>query len=83
MEGSFATGQGRSRQSAKAYAASPPGLTLRGAIFPQGEPPTIGTAAAIGNAVTNAVGVRVGQFPMSPMNVLNAIATASKNEGKA
>ena len=48
-----------------------------------GEPPTIGTAAAIGNAVTNAVGVRVGQFPMSPMNVLNAIATASKNEGKA
>ena len=28
-----------------------------------GEPPTIGTAAAIGNAVTNAVGVRVTQFP--------------------
>ena len=48
-----------------------------------GEPPTIGTAAAIGNAVTNAIGVRVAQFPMSPMNVLNAIASASKNEGKA
>jgi xanthine dehydrogenase YagR molybdenum-binding subunit len=47
-----------------------------------GEPPTIATAAAIGNAVTNAVGVRVGEWPMSPRNILNALATASK-EGKA
>jgi xanthine dehydrogenase YagR molybdenum-binding subunit len=45
-----------------------------------GEPPTIGTAAAIGNAVTNAIGVRVPTWPMSPMNVLNALA---KQEGKA
>jgi xanthine dehydrogenase YagR molybdenum-binding subunit len=45
-----------------------------------GEPPTIGTAAAIGNAVCNAIGVRVPNWPMSPMNVLNALAT---QEGKA
>ncbi|MDX2039185.1 MAG: xanthine dehydrogenase family protein molybdopterin-binding subunit [Isosphaeraceae bacterium] len=45
-----------------------------------GEPPTIATAAAIGNAVTNAVGVRVPHWPMSPMNVLNALAS---NQGKA
>ncbi len=39
-----------------------------------GEPPTISTAAAIGNAVANAIGVRVPNWPMSPMNVLNALA---------
>jgi xanthine dehydrogenase YagR molybdenum-binding subunit len=39
-----------------------------------GEPPVIGTMAAIGNAVANALGVRVPHFPMSPMNVLNALA---------
>ena len=43
----------------------------------------IGTAAAIGNAVTNAVGARVNKFPMSPKNVLDAIANAAKTEGKA
>jgi xanthine dehydrogenase YagR molybdenum-binding subunit len=48
-----------------------------------GEPPTIGTAAAIGNAVTNAIGVRVSNWPMTPMNVLNALAKASSPEGKA
>jgi xanthine dehydrogenase YagR molybdenum-binding subunit len=47
-----------------------------------GEPPTISTAAAIGNAVANAIGVRVPSWPMSPRNVLNALATASR-EGKA
>jgi xanthine dehydrogenase YagR molybdenum-binding subunit len=47
-----------------------------------GEPPTIATAAAIGNAVSNAIGVRVPEWPMSPRNVLNALAAASK-EGKA
>ena len=40
-----------------------------------GEPPTISTAAAIGNAVANAIGVRVSEWPMSPRNVLNALAT--------
>jgi xanthine dehydrogenase YagR molybdenum-binding subunit len=47
-----------------------------------GEPPTISTAAAIGNAVTNAIGVRVPDWPMTPRNVLNALATASR-EGRA
>jgi xanthine dehydrogenase YagR molybdenum-binding subunit len=45
-----------------------------------GEPPTIATAAAIGNAVANAIGVRVPDWPMSPRNVLNALATASKEK---
>lgn len=47
-----------------------------------GEPPTISTAAAIGNAVTNAIGVRVPEWPMSPRNVLNALASASR-EGRS
>jgi xanthine dehydrogenase YagR molybdenum-binding subunit len=38
-----------------------------------GEPPAIGICAAVGNAVSNAVGLRVANMPMSPMNVLNAI----------
>jgi xanthine dehydrogenase YagR molybdenum-binding subunit len=42
-----------------------------------GEPPTISTSAAIGNAVSNAVGVRVPNWPMTPMNVLNALANVS------
>jgi xanthine dehydrogenase YagR molybdenum-binding subunit len=62
-------------------AYEPDEVKARGVIG-VGEPPTISTAAAIGNAVTNAIGVRVAQWPMSPRNVLNALATASK-EGKA
>jgi xanthine dehydrogenase YagR molybdenum-binding subunit len=58
-----------------------PEMRQRGVIG-VGEPPTISTAAAIGNAVTNAIGVRVPNWPMTPMNVLNALASASK-EGKA
>lgn len=41
-----------------------------------GEPPTISTAAAIGNAVSNAIGVRVPVWPMTPQNVLDALAAA-------
>ncbi len=63
----------------KAY--EPPDQKARGVIG-VGEPPTIATAAAIANAVTNAIGVRVTQWPMTPRNVLNALATASQ-EGKA
>jgi xanthine dehydrogenase YagR molybdenum-binding subunit len=48
-----------------------------------GEPPTIATAAAIGNAVTNAIGVRVAEWPMSPRNVLNALATKTRKNGEA
>jgi len=58
-----------------------PEMRKRGVIG-VGEPPTISTAAAIGNAVSNAIGVRVTEWPMTPMNVLNALASASK-EGKA
>ncbi|MCI0703281.1 MAG: xanthine dehydrogenase family protein molybdopterin-binding subunit [Planctomycetia bacterium] len=39
-----------------------------------GEPPTISTAAAIGNAVFNALGVRVPFLPLTPKRVLDAIA---------
>ena len=50
-----------------------PEMRARGVIG-VGEPPTISTAAAIGNAVTNAIGVRVPDWPMTPMNILNALA---------
>ncbi len=39
-----------------------------------GEPPTISTAAAIGNAIFNAIGVRVPNAPFTPERVLNALA---------
>ena len=50
-----------------------PEMRARGVIG-VGEPPTISTAAAIGNAVANAIGVRVPDWPMTPMNILNALA---------
>jgi xanthine dehydrogenase YagR molybdenum-binding subunit len=62
-------------------AYEPDEIKARGVIG-VGEPPTISTAAAIGNAVANAIGVRVHEWPMSPRNVLNALASASKY-GKA
>jgi xanthine dehydrogenase YagR molybdenum-binding subunit len=39
-----------------------------------GEPPTISTNAAIGNAIMNAIGVRVPHSPFSPDRVLAALA---------
>lgn len=39
-----------------------------------GEPPTISTAAAISNAVANAIGVRVRSLPLTPQKVLTALA---------
>jgi xanthine dehydrogenase YagR molybdenum-binding subunit len=39
-----------------------------------GEPPTISTAAAIGNAIFNAIGVRVAYAPYTPERVLEALA---------
>jgi xanthine dehydrogenase YagR molybdenum-binding subunit len=39
-----------------------------------GEPPTIGTAAAIGNAICNAIGVRVPTSPFTPDKVLAALS---------
>lgn len=38
-----------------------------------GEPPTISTAAAIANAVANAIGARVRDLPITPARVLAAI----------
>jgi xanthine dehydrogenase YagR molybdenum-binding subunit len=38
-----------------------------------GEPPAIGIQAAIGNAVANAIGVRVSTMPMTPDRVLAAL----------
>ena len=38
-----------------------------------GEPATVPTAAAIGNAVANALGVRVGSLPITPAKVLAAL----------
>ena len=43
-----------------------------------GEPPTISTAAAVGNAVFNALGVRVPFLPLTPKRVLDAIAKGGK-----
>ena len=44
-----------------------------------GEPPTVSTAAAVGNAVFNAIGVRVGQAPFTPERVLAALAALPQN----
>jgi xanthine dehydrogenase YagR molybdenum-binding subunit len=41
-----------------------------------GEPPVISTGAAISNAVTNAIGVRVPVLPMTPQRVLEALKGA-------
>jgi xanthine dehydrogenase YagR molybdenum-binding subunit len=38
-----------------------------------GEPATVPTAAAIGNAVFNAIGARVGRLPITPAKVLAAL----------
>jgi xanthine dehydrogenase YagR molybdenum-binding subunit len=43
-----------------------------------GEPPTISTAAAIGNAVFNAIGMRVPFAPYTPERVLAALAKGGK-----
>ena len=46
-----------------------------------GEPPTISTAAAIANAVRNAIGVRVRSLPLTPDKVLTALAEREKTGG--
>ena len=43
-----------------------------------GEPPTVSTAAAIGNAIFNALGVRVPRAPFTPDRVLAALAGDKK-----
>ena len=44
-----------------------------------GEPPTISTAAAVGNAIFNAIGVRVPFAPFTPDRVLAALSTKGAN----
>jgi xanthine dehydrogenase YagR molybdenum-binding subunit len=51
-----------------------PQMAARGVIG-IGEPPTISTCAAVGNAVFNAIGVRVPFAPYTPERVLAALAT--------
>jgi xanthine dehydrogenase YagR molybdenum-binding subunit len=46
-----------------------------------GEPPTVSTAAAIGNAVNNAIGVRVRSLPLTPYRILDAIAAQERAGG--
>jgi xanthine dehydrogenase YagR molybdenum-binding subunit len=43
-----------------------------------GEPPTISTHTAVGNAVFNAIGVRVPHTPFTPERVLAALAKGGK-----
>jgi xanthine dehydrogenase YagR molybdenum-binding subunit len=50
-----------------------PGYDERGVIG-LGEPPVISPGAAIANAVTNAIGVRVSTIPITPEKVLAALA---------
>jgi len=42
-----------------------------------GEPPIIPTAAAIANAVANAIGVRIRELPITPEKVLEALSVVS------
>jgi xanthine dehydrogenase YagR molybdenum-binding subunit len=44
-----------------------------------GEPPTVSTAAAVGNAIFNAIGVRVPHAPFTPARVLAALAGKGGN----
>lgn len=46
-----------------------------------GEPPTIPTAAAIANAVANAIGVRASSLPITPRRVLDALAGQKSEKG--
>jgi xanthine dehydrogenase YagR molybdenum-binding subunit len=42
-------------------------------IIGLGEPPAVGICAAVGNAVANAIGMRVPNIPMTPIHVLNTL----------
>ncbi len=63
-----------------------PHIVVRMVDMPQrgvigiGEPPTISTAAAVGNAIFNAIGVRVPFTPYSPENVLAALSRKGGKE---
>ena len=46
-----------------------------------GEPPTISTAAAVANAVANAIGTRIRSIPITPDKVITALAEREKTGG--
>jgi xanthine dehydrogenase YagR molybdenum-binding subunit len=46
-----------------------------------GEPPTISTAAAVANAVANAIGARIRSIPITPDKVIAALAEREKTGG--
>ena len=46
-----------------------------------GEPPTISTAAAVANAVANAIGARIRSIPITPDKVITALAEREKTGG--
>lgn len=48
-----------------------------------GEPATVPTAAAIANAVYNAIGVRLRELPLTPARVLAALAAPTPGQGGA
>ena len=54
-----------------------PGYDERGVIG-MGEPPMVSPVAAIGNAIANAIGVRVTMAPFTPARVLAALADAPR-----
>jgi xanthine dehydrogenase YagR molybdenum-binding subunit len=47
-----------------------------------GEPPTVSTLAAVGNAVFNAIGVRVAEAPFTPERVLAALNPRKGGNGR-
>lgn len=48
-----------------------------------GEPATVPTAAAVANAVYNAIGVRIRELPMTPAVVLRALHAARSGNGRS
>lgn len=55
------------------------GITATG-VSSLGEPPAVPTAAAIGNAVANAIGARVRSLPITPDKVLAALAAPQEQK---
>lgn len=46
-----------------------------------GEPPVVATAAAVANAVCDAIGVRVTEIPITPRKILQALASKKNGSG--
>ena len=46
-----------------------------------GEPPTVSTAAAVANAVANAIGVRIRSLPLSPQRILTTLIEHERVRG--